>query len=95
MFSVVVIAEHELELSVPAVPVFTLGVSLSAWRSGMKGHRAGGAFAKVLLTLHSWRQTKFCRGLDMGCYRELEERKDLPPALSFPPPPSQIQIEAP
>lgn len=95
MFSVVVTAEHELEQSVPAVPVFTLGMSLSPRRSGKKGHRAGNAFAKALLTLHSWRQTKFCRRLDLGCYRELEERKDLPPALSFPPPPSQVQIKEP
>lgn len=78
-----VIAEHELEQSIPAVPVFMLGMSLSAWRSGMKGHRAGSAFAKVFLTLHSWREIKFFRGLDWAVIENWRRGKTFPQLSPF------------
>lgn len=90
MFSVVVTAEHELEQSVPAVPVFTLGMSLSPWRSGMKGHRAGNAFCKSTPYSPQLETDQVLQEVRSGLLRRIggEERPSPSPLLSSTPIPS-------
>lgn len=84
VFSVVVIAEHELEQSVPAVPMFMLGMSLMFGEVGWKATEQAVRLQK-LSHPPQLGTDKFCKGLDLDCHRELEERPSRSPLLSSTP----------
>lgn len=71
----------------PAGPVFMLSMSLSAWRIGMKGHRAGSAFLCLQKgSLPSTVGDQVLQGVRSGLLWRIggEERPSPSPLLSSP-----------